>query len=388
MNQLTMIENQKQFNCAYQHNQPILTVVLDPKLPNNQRLLCNQCLEFNETTAKTMEFQNIIQIIEDEYKKKLNNIEDTIKINVKQIESLLSTINQLKQNINQQLDQLINIVNNWIQNIQIIESSLNKYKYSFFEELDKLIKDPKNLQMNPIINNILQINQSQKSQFNSKLQQFKDFAEFSKCIQILSNIQMDQISNIEEFQTENLLKSNDQLKVSSLNYTNNLYNQMYLNLTFSFYYKHNDILISNNGKIVDNGDGVWGYCMCEQVIPKTGKILFAFEILRIDHWCEVGIGFREMIKQHGYRGEGQGKGSYLLRETSTTYFHHSNNTQGKAINFQVNDIVIIEVSIEQKYIKWSKQNSQDYLITEIDISQDLYPCVYTSNSTVRIKDIS
>ncbi|CAD8180810.1 unnamed protein product [Paramecium octaurelia] len=90
------------------------------------------------------------------------------------------------------------------------------------------------------------------------------------------------------------------------------------------------------------------YCMCEKVIPKIGQTRFEFEIHRISGWCEVGIGFREMIKQNGYREEGQGKGSYLLREQGSTYFHQSNNTQGQAFKFQVNDIVIMEVSIEQK----------------------------------------
>ncbi|CAD8145730.1 unnamed protein product [Paramecium pentaurelia] len=128
--------------------------------------------------------------------------------------------------------------------------------------------------------------------------------------------------------------------------------------------------------------------MCEKVIPKIGKIHFEFEILRISQWCEIGIGFREMIKQNGYKGDGQGKGSYLLKESSDTYFHHSNKTLGQPFKFQVNDIIIMEVSVEHKYIKWTKQNSQDFLITEIDTSQDLYPCVYICNSKVKIKDIS
>ncbi|CAK77381.1 unnamed protein product (macronuclear) [Paramecium tetraurelia] len=156
--------------------------------------------------------------------------------------------------------------------------------------------------------------------------------------------------------------------------------------TFSANYKHNDMVIGDNGKIVDDtSSNGGGYCMCEKVIPKIGEIRFEFEILRIANWCEVGIGFREMIKQNEYKGDGQGKGSYLLGNSGSTYFHLSNNTQGKAFNFQVNDIVIIEVSVEHKYIKWSKSNSQDYLITQIDTSQDLYPCVYMKNSKIKIK---
>ncbi|CAD8128847.1 unnamed protein product [Paramecium sonneborni] len=99
---------------------------------------------------------------------------------------------------------------------------------------------------------------------------------------------------------------------------------------------------------------------------------------------KVGSGFREMIQQNGYKGDGQGQGSYLLSNGDSQHFHHSANTQGKAFKFQSSDILIIEVSIEQKYIKWSKQNSQDYLITEIDT---LYPCVYIDNSKVKIKGI-
>ncbi|CAD8082466.1 unnamed protein product [Paramecium primaurelia] len=47
--------------------------------------------------------------------------------------------------------------------------------------------------------------------------------------------------------------------------------------------------------------------MREKVIPKIGILHFEFEILRISSWCEIGIGFREMIKQNGYQGDGQGK---------------------------------------------------------------------------------
>ncbi|CAD8124040.1 unnamed protein product [Paramecium sonneborni] len=135
-----------------------------------------------------------------------------------------------------------------------------------------------------------------------------------------------------------------------------------------FHLKHNDIQISDNGKIIEIGEGIWGNCMCKQVIPKTGKIRFAFEMLGIGKECLIGIGFREIVKQKGYIGAGQGKGSYLLFHNSEPYFHHTHNTQGKAFQFKINDIVIIEASVEQ--------------------SQDLYPYVDLCNSKVRIKDIS
>ncbi|CAD8118920.1 unnamed protein product [Paramecium primaurelia] len=167
-----------------------------------------------------------------------------------------------------------------------------------------------------------------------------------------------------------------------------LKNQMFPNLTFSTDYKHDKMNIDENGKHAEMSGDDSGYCICEQMIPKIGKIRFAFEILRIDGWCEVGIGFREMIKQNEYEGEGQGYGSYLLQDSSDTYFHDSNNTQGKEFEFDLNDIIIIEVSVEEKYIKWSKQNSQENLLTQIDTSQDLYPCVYLCDSKVRIKNIS
>ncbi|CAD8128725.1 unnamed protein product [Paramecium sonneborni] len=105
------------------------------------------------------------------------------------------------------------------------------------------------------------------------------------------------------------------------------------------------------------------YCICEQVIPQTGKICFAFE------YCWVGNGFRAMVIQNGYRNVDNGQGTYLLRYSSSSFFYHSNNTQGKPFEFKVNDLVIVEMSLEQKYIKWSKKNSQDYLITKIDTSQ-------------------
>lgn len=73
---------------------------------------------------------------------------------------------------------------------------------------------------------------------------------------------------------------------------------MHPNLTFSVDYKHEKMAIYEDGKLVEMNGCDDGYCFCEQVIPKIGKIRFAFEILKINGlgWCEVGIGFREKIK--------------------------------------------------------------------------------------------
>ncbi|CAD8145734.1 unnamed protein product [Paramecium pentaurelia] len=322
------------------------------------------------------QYQNLQNIIND-YENNFENNSKQLKkfCNIQQLENDL--VNYKEKNYNLELENT---------------KQLNQKKKEFEEIITELNKklELKEIEYQNLKNQFDQVNQDNinlKKQFEQdKINLLKEQQDQQNKLQQSFNQKMVQKdSELKTVQTK-LDEINKKLEKDKMELEKNL--QFQKGLTFSYNYKHNDIVISDNGKIVDIGNNSNGYCMCEKVIPKIGKIHFEFEILRITQWCEIGIGFREMIKQNGYKGDGQGQGSYLLREQSSTYFHHSNNTKGKAFNFQVNDIIIMEVSVEHKYIKWTKYNSQDILITEIDTSQDLYPCVYIKNSKVKIKDIS
>ncbi|CAD8213780.1 unnamed protein product [Paramecium pentaurelia] len=92
----------------------------------------------------------------------------------------------------------------------------------------------------------------------------------------------------------------------------------------------------------------------------------------------VGIGFREIMQKNNYY-DCYKTGQYLIRNDGYIYSHHNKDLQSKQLSFQFtnNDIIIIEVCIEHKYIKWSRQNNPQATFVQLDIdtSQELYPCV-------------
>ncbi|CAD8174761.1 unnamed protein product [Paramecium pentaurelia] len=364
------------------------------------------------------DYINLIQEIElmidqaKKYQSQFNLFDQTIQLYqkhfqiIKQIKSNIQSkttdqTNKSEQLIKSQYQNLQNIINDYENTFENNSKQLKKFytkqlnlqKKEFEEKitdlnkkLEMMEKEYQNLKKQ--LDQVNQDNINLKKQFQQdNINLLKEQQDQQNKLQESFNQKMVQKdSELKTVQTK-LNKINKKLEIDKMELEKNL--QFQKGQTFSNNYKHNDIVISDNGKIVDIDINTEGYCMCEKVIPKIGIIHFEIEILRISSWCEIGIGFREMIKQNGYQGDGQGKGSYLLKEQGGTYFHHSNNTtQGKAFKFQVNYIIIMEVNVEYKYIKWTKYNSQDILIKEIDISQDLFPCVYISNSKVKIKDIS
>ncbi|CAD8150606.1 unnamed protein product [Paramecium octaurelia] len=159
-------------------------------------------------------------------------------------------------------------------------------------------------------------------------------------------------------------------------------------LLFSNTYKGANCQVSEGGKVVENSNSSY-YCLCEQAIPKNGKTLFAFQM--ISGTCfYIGIGFRDIIQKNNYQCTGVGNGSYMIYSSGYTFSHHNKDVNGKQLSFTftTNDVIIIEVSIEHKYIKWMRQNNPLATVLEIDtsISQELYPCVFNVNSKVKILD--
>ncbi|CAD8160141.1 unnamed protein product [Paramecium octaurelia] len=162
-------------------------------------------------------------------------------------------------------------------------------------------------------------------------------------------------------------------------------------LQFSNTYKSGNCQVTEGAKLVAevSNSGSWYFCLFEQAIPKTGKIQFAFQILNGSYFM-VGIGFREIIQKNNYVSCYQtGYGTYLISQGGCTYSHHNKEIYGKQLSFTFTnyDIIIIEVCIEHKYIKWSRQNNPQATCVQLDIdtSQQLYPCVVIAhNSKIKL----
>ncbi|CAD8202277.1 unnamed protein product [Paramecium octaurelia] len=130
-------------------------------------------------------------------------------------------------------------------------------------------------------------------------------------------------------------------------------------LTFSTTYKHNHFSVTQNGKLIETSTHVWQCYMYDQMIPKNGVIQFAVQIIQINA-IMIGIGFRDIVQSNAI------KIAILLEEE----WEHI------AFTFSTNDIIIVEVDIEKKYVKWTKQSTNESFTLTIDTSKDLYPCVH------------
>ncbi|CAK66920.1 unnamed protein product (macronuclear) [Paramecium tetraurelia] len=165
---------------------------------------------------------------------------------------------------------------------------------------------------------------------------------------------------------------------------NQILNQYPFKLTFSQQFKHDACQISQDGKMVIL-HGMCGMycCICDQIIPKHGLVKFAFRILN-NSYLMIGICFRDMIQKNGYY-DNYGKGAYFIDKDGKCFNHDQYDKNDKCISFKFtfNDIVIVEVDIQNKYIKWIKQSTNESYVNiklyvkklNIDTTQDLYPCV-------------
>ncbi|CAD8142438.1 unnamed protein product [Paramecium octaurelia] len=118
--------------------------------------------------------------------------------------------------------------------------------------------------------------------------------------------------------------------------------------------------------------------MCDQMIPKNGVIQFAFKIIEMQH-VMIGIGFRDIVQSKGYQScYSIGGGTYNIFYNGFCWNHDQQDKNDKqiAFPFSKNDIIIVEVDIQKKYVKWTKQSTNESFSLTIDTSKDLYPCVH------------
>ncbi|CAD8214053.1 unnamed protein product [Paramecium octaurelia] len=181
-------------------------------------------------------------------------------------------------------------------------------------------------------------------------------------------------------------------KVNFLSFYSFQIHQYNKTLTFSNTYKHSECQVSEAAKLVSSvGNSGYYFCVCEQAIPKTGKIQFTFQILTGSEWF-VGIGFRDIMQKNNFGNcYNAGYGTYLIDNHCRSWSHHNKDVHDKYLSFKFtnNDIIRMEVSIEDKYIKWSRQNNPQLTFVQlaIDTSQELYPCVgFYQTAQIKILD--
>ncbi|CAD8215336.1 unnamed protein product [Paramecium octaurelia] len=183
-----MIEKEEELVCSMNHKLPIYMVVCDKNRDKNQRLLCNECMDNLESNLNNvMSFKKVSQIIEENQKKNVEQVEQIIMMNIKKINLLQETLYLLRSQIIQQIDQIIGNTNEWIKCLQDIGQQ--NANYSFFEQLDNLINQIEvgEIDYRPLNNQISKINHSQNQKIIKKLNDFKSFELIKKCEELLKN---------------------------------------------------------------------------------------------------------------------------------------------------------------------------------------------------------
>ncbi|CAK70831.1 unnamed protein product (macronuclear) [Paramecium tetraurelia] len=345
------------------------------------------------------QYQNLSTIIND-YINTFDNKSKQIKkyCSIEKLEGDLLKLTEINKNLENEKTNLLNKMSK-----QLVEKQ---------QEYQKVLEEQQTKNQNQIDELTIKLqskekeNQNFKELFDQKTQEIlnlKKQKEEDK-LQLIKNLEdnkkkqveeMAEIINQKESEFQNVQRQLDQINQENVQKEIQLklelekIKQYPKILVFSNTYKHPNCQVSEGGKVVENISSSWLYCLCEQAIPKNGKTLFAFQMISGTYF-NVGIGFRDIIQKNNYDLE-VGNGQYLITHNGYTFSHHNKNVDNKQLSFTftTNDVIIIEVSIEHKYIKWTRQNnSLATVMLEIDtsLSQELYSCVYFYQSKIKILD--
>ncbi|CAD8093428.1 unnamed protein product [Paramecium sonneborni] len=325
----------------------------------------------------------------NEYKKIFNNNSSELKkfCNIQQIELEILKLTETNKNLE-------------IEKNNVIHSMETSFQFKINELNAKLEYDEKELQdMKEQYQQALQDNINLKKQFEQDkteiIKKFED--ECNSFCHYFIEKQVKQVFNEnltqQKSQLQQALTKLDQIEKVKLEQEKQnkleLIDQYNKSLSFSNTYKHNNCSVTEGAKLVECGNNFYIYCLCEQAIPKTGKIQFGFQMISGTYF-HVGIGFKEIIQKNNYLNC-YNAGTYLTSSGNYSYSHHNKDVNNKQLSFgfTTNDIIIIEVCLERKYIKWSRWNNPQATFVQLDIdtSQELYPCVGGyNNSKIKILD--
>ncbi|CAD8214119.1 unnamed protein product [Paramecium octaurelia] len=380
-----LIEQAKKYQC--QINLFDQTVSLfqqhTNKIEQIQQKILNQTKD--QTLSKVL--NNYINLFDN------NNKQIKKYCNIQQLEEDLLKLTEINKNITiDKTNQLNQMSKQLDENQQEYQKLLKEQQNKNQNQIDELIAKLQSIEKENANFKEL-INQKIQEITNLKKQNEEDKLQIIKTLEDQTNKQIEEMTkriNQKELEFQKVQRQFDQInqeilekeKQSKLELEQ--IKQYPITLLFSNTYKGANCQVTEGGKVVEYSGDSQFYCLCEQAIPKNGKTLFAFKMISGTNF-RVGIGFRDIIQKNNYQNSGVGYGSYLIRDDGHTYSHHNKDVNSKKLSFSftTNDVIIIEVSIEHKYIKWTRQNSSQATVLEIEtsISQELYPCVFVYNQS-------
>ncbi|CAK92388.1 unnamed protein product (macronuclear) [Paramecium tetraurelia] len=181
------LENLSDYQCFLNHCMPICAVNLQPGLTSDQRFACKNCIELTHLNVSPL--NKIIETIEKPIKQKLNQYEEIITPHLNLLKQFYGNISLMESIILQQLDQLTNLVNNWINSIK--QKGEQIARYNFFNQLDLLINNQQvanEIEEKTSDFELMTINKAQSIKLNSYLDPFKSFQGYSNLQNILKQI--------------------------------------------------------------------------------------------------------------------------------------------------------------------------------------------------------
>ncbi|CAD8190237.1 unnamed protein product [Paramecium pentaurelia] len=386
-----LIDQAKKYQC--QLNLFYQTITVYQQLVQNiEKNLQNIQLKQQDQTVKSeqlkSQYSKLLNIL-NEYANTFDNHSIELKKyssikqlenSIKQLENDVIKLTESNKNLETEKNNLVNSMQeSFNQKFNEINQTLEqkqKEQKNMKEQYEQTIKDNKKQyeqEKQEMMNKFEDEQNNIKQEFNQNLSQ-----KISELQETLTKLE--QINKV-KLEQEKLNKNRIRKSIFIINLLNYIQIQLFSkSLSFSDTYRHNYCQLSVDGKVLadTSNNGYHYYCHCEQAIPKTGKTQFAFQMIS-GSYVMVGIGFREIMQKNNYTSCYQ-TGTYLISNSGITYSHHNNDLQSKQVSFKFknNDIIIIEVCIEHKYIKWSRLNNPQLTFIvqlDIDTSKELYPCV-------------
>ncbi|CAD8209605.1 unnamed protein product [Paramecium pentaurelia] len=111
--------------CVCEKNQ-VGVFLLNNQLPNNQRLLCDQCYQIFKGHEISIRYENALREMNEKKEQKDNFRKIIIEQQIKPIEKLLQLLNSYKQDIIYEINSIVLCVNEWIRIISKIKDVQNK----------------------------------------------------------------------------------------------------------------------------------------------------------------------------------------------------------------------------------------------------------------------
>ncbi|CAD8120382.1 unnamed protein product [Paramecium sonneborni] len=155
-------------------------------------------------------------------------------------------------------------------------------------------------------------------------------------------------------------------------------NQYARELEFCSFNKHQHLKVPENERKkikTETGNSGWYFGICNKRIPDKRVTKVCFKVTGQEKEAFIlGIGSKDIMRQNNfYDCQKQGRGTYILMNYEG-FFNHQGQKR-EAFKFWPNDVIMIEVDMNLKFIRWTKKDTRDGFATKLVLEGELYFCV-------------